>query len=59
MSNPYSVRFPLNLNNTHWDWLIDHEQRLMDHESLDVDLDSAFDDISAANELAALIADTK
>ncbi len=57
MSNPY--RITLNLNTAHWDWLTYHEQQLVDHESLDVDLDSAFDDISAANELAALIADIK
>jgi hypothetical protein len=50
MSNPYNVS--LNLNTAHWEWLTDHEQELTSHESLDVDLDSTFDDISAANELA-------
>lgn len=55
MSNPYNVfnyQTSLNLNTAHWDWLTDHEHQMTDHESLDVDLDSAFDDISAANELA-------
>ena len=50
MSNPYNVS--LNLNTAHWEWLTDHEQELTSHESLDVDLDSTLDDISAANELA-------
>lgn len=50
MSNPYNIS--LNLNIAHWDWLTNHEQQISDHESLDVDLDSTLDDISAANELA-------
>ena len=31
------------------------EQRMTDHESLDVDIESALDDVSEANELAKLI----
>lgn len=45
-------RDPLNLNTVHWDWLVDHEHQLSDHESSDVDLESTLDDISRANALA-------
>lgn len=38
----------LNLQHEHWDWLTNHEQQLMNHESQDVDLNlsmrSAFGD---------------
>lgn len=34
----------LNLKHEHWDWLTDHEYQLMNHESQDVDLESAFGD---------------
>jgi len=45
-------RDPLNLNTVHWDWLVDHEHQLSDHESSDVDLESTLEDISRANALA-------
>lgn len=57
MSNPYNIR--LNLNTAHWDWLVDHEHQMTEHESSDVDLESTLEDISRANELARLIAGTK
>jgi hypothetical protein len=53
MSNPYNTM--LNLNVVNWDWLNDHEQRMTDHESLDVDIESTLDDVSEATELAKLI----
>jgi hypothetical protein len=48
-------RQPLNLNTAHWDWLVDHEHQISEHESSDMDIDSMYDDISRANDLARLI----
>lgn len=53
-SNPYTV---LNLNTVHWDWLVDHENQLANHESSDVDIDTAFDDADNASQLAKLLSE--
>ena len=55
-SNPYTV---LNLNTVHWDWLVDHEHQLTDHESSDVDIDTAFGDAEFASQLAKLLSEYK
>jgi len=55
-SNPYTV---LNLNTVHWDWLVDHENQLANHESSDVDIDTAFDDADNASQLAKLLSEYK
>ena len=40
---------PLNFENDHWDWLVDHESLIKDHESCTEDFLSVLDIISGTN----------
>ena len=43
-----SIR-PLNFESEHWDWLVNHESQLVEHESSSQDLVSVLDIISCTN----------
>jgi hypothetical protein len=45
-----SIR-PLNFESEHWDWLVNHESQLVEHESSSQDFFAVLDNISAANDI--------
>ncbi len=47
MLNP----LPLNFESEHWDWLVNHESQIVDHESSSQDFFAVLDNISSANDI--------
>ena len=45
---------PLNFELDHWDWLVDHESQLRDHESCTENLFSVLDTISCTNVISTI-----